>query len=117
LQILIEMKSKTPKWTKSELHIYILLLCANADLEETEVEIDFIRSKSDPKSFERIYKEFKEDSGKRTLKKIQRNIEMHSYSNMELMEFRKEIYQIFFSDGKFHRLEKNLDRILDNILY
>jgi Mn-dependent DtxR family transcriptional regulator len=111
------MGTKTPNWTKLELHIYILLLCANADSEETEEEINFIKSKSDPETFERMYKEFKDDSESRTLKKIQENIERHDYSTMELIEFRKEVHQIFTSDGKFHRMEKNLDRILDNILY
>lgn len=111
------MESKTPTWTKLELHTYILLLCANADSEETEAEINFIKSKSDPETFDRIYKEFHEDSESKTLKKIQRNIEQHDYSTMELIAFRKEVHQIFTSDGKFHRMEKNLERILDNILY
>jgi hypothetical protein len=111
------MESNTPIWTKLELHTYILLLCANADSEETEAEINFIKSKSDPETFERIYEEFQGDSEPETLIKIQRNIEMHDYSTMELIAFRKEVHQIFTSDGKFHRMEKNLERILDNILY
>lgn len=111
------MGTAKANWTKLELHTYILLLCANADSEETEEEINFIKSKTDQTIFDAIYKEFKADTEKKALKKIQRNIEQHAYSNMELIEFRKEVYQIFTSDGKFHRMEKNLDRILDNILY
>ncbi|MBT8262067.1 MAG: hypothetical protein KJO05_04535 [Bacteroidia bacterium] len=111
------MKSKTKHWTKAELHAYIYLLCADADAVITEDEMQLIRSKVNPDIFEKIYKEFKKDSGRKRLKKIERNIELHEYSQMELGELRKEMHQIFASDEKFHMKEQIIDEILDNILY
>jgi signal recognition particle GTPase len=111
------MKSNKMPWTKAELHAYIYLLCADADSVMTEEEMQLIRSKVDPEIFEKIYKEFKKDSGRKRLKKIERNIELHEYSLMELAELRKEMHQIFASDEKYHMKEQILDEILDNILY
>ncbi len=110
---------KTPKnpWNKAELQIYVLLLCANADSIETEEEINLIKSKTDPKTFKKMYKEFSGDTEDESLEKIQQNVHLHYFSNMELIEFRKEVNAVFFSDKKFNRMERNLDRILDNILY
>jgi hypothetical protein len=55
------MKNEQPKWSKEELKIYILLLCAKADWKETPEEMTLIRSKSNQEIFDRIYKEISED--------------------------------------------------------
>tara|TARA_R110002167_G_scaffold138910_3_gene326311 strand:- start:790 stop:1125 length:336 start_codon:yes stop_codon:yes gene_type:complete len=104
-------------WTKSELQIYILLLCANADEVQTEAEMNLIKSKTDPQTFEKLYQEFSGDTEDESLEKIHRNVQLHDYSNMELIAFRKEMDEIFFTDKNFTMMERNLDRILDNILY
>ncbi len=111
------MTFKPAKWTKIELQIYILLLCANADKEETDVEIHLIQSKVSKETFDKIYKEFHEDSNKRKLKKVGRNIHLHDYSYKELINFKKEVHEIFYSDGDFKMMERRLDMALDNILY
>ncbi|WP_033956038.1 hypothetical protein [Psychroserpens jangbogonensis] len=111
------MTSKSDHWTKLELQIYILLLCANSDAEETELEIRMIKSKVDIKTFEKIYEEYNNDSEEDHFEKIDDNIHQHDYNNMELAKFRQEAHDIFFSDGKFKMMEQNLNRILDNIMY
>jgi len=111
------MTTNNNQWTKLELQIYILLLCANADGEETEVEIEMITSKVDSNTFKKIYEEFSNDSENKRFEKIDDNIHHHDYNNMELAKFRQDIHEIFFSDGKFKMMEQNLNRILDNILY
>ncbi len=111
------MKEESSPWTKSELQIYILLLCANADSVETEEEINLVRSKTDKETFERIYAEFSRDTEEESLEKIQDNLVLHEYSHKELIELRKEMFEIFFSDKKFSMMENTLDKILDNILY
>lgn len=111
------MEQKAKSWTKTELQVYILLLCANADNDETEAELDMIRSKVSAETFDKIYKEFSNDSEEKRLKKIDRNVHEHTYSNMELIAFRREVYEIFFSDCSFTMMEKRLDWTLDNILY
>jgi hypothetical protein len=112
------MTSNNNHWTKQELQIYILLLCANADAEETELELEMIKSKVDVKTFDKIYEEFKADTDEEAqFEKIDDNIQQHDYNNVELAKFRKDVHEIFFSDGKFKMMEQNLNRILDNILY
>ena len=111
------MKHKAKDWTKTELQIYILLMCANADKDETKEEMDLIKSKAETKTFEKMEKIFRSDSEEKRLKKIDRNIHQHIYSVLELNVFQQEVYQIFFSDGKFTMMEKRLDWTLDNILY
>ncbi|HKK12490.1 MAG TPA: hypothetical protein VJ945_06635, partial [Flavobacteriaceae bacterium] len=102
---------------KAELQTYILLLCANADGHESEEELKMIKSKTDQETFERIYKEFSRDTEQEGLEKIDTAIHLHRYSIMEIAAFRREMYEIFFSDCNFTLMEKNLDRILDNIIY
>lgn len=111
------MTAKANKWTKEEFHTYILLLCANADSEESEDELNLIKSKVSTDTFENIYEEFKGDSEEERLEKVDDNIHLHDYTNIEMAQLRREMYEIFFSDCDFKMMERNLDRIFDNILY
>lgn len=111
------MKNKKPDWSKTELQIYIMLLCANADKKETEEELEMIQRNTSQKTFLKMYKKFHKHSKKKRLKKIETVIDNHDYSQMELAAFRREMYKIFFSDGRFSMLEERLDWTLDNILY
>ena len=111
------MTSKANKWTKEEFHIYILLLCANADSEETEEETELIKRKVSTETYEKIHNEFKADSEDKRIEKVDDNIHLHDYTNIEMAQLRREMYEIFFSDCNFKMMERNLDRIFDNILY
>ena len=104
-------------WTKAELHIYILLLCASSDNEQSEEEIELIKSKTDPDTFNRINEEFSKDSEEESLEKIAHKMHYYEYSNQEISELKKEIREVFFIDKNLSILEQNLDRILDNIIY
>lgn len=111
------MTLQTNKLTKKELQIYILLLCANADSEETEEELNMIKSKVDAETFERIYKDFGNATENERLERIDDNIQLHDFENIELAELRREMYEIFFADCDFKMMERNLNRIMDNIIY
>lgn len=111
------MTKETSHWTKTELQVYILLLSANADKDETNDELEMIKSKVELQTFLKIYQEFQADSEEERLQKIDTNIHLHTYSSMELIEFRTEVHRIFLSDHNFSMLEKRLDWTLDNILY
>ena len=111
------MKSEPQQWTKAELQIYILMLCANADSNITGEELALIESKTDKNTFNKISQEFSKDDEEESLEKIQDNLALHEYSHKELMALRKEMFEVFFSDKKFSQMENILDKILDNILY
>lgn len=111
------MKNQSTSWNKSELEIYIMLVCANADAVQTEHELSLIKSRSDTSTFEKIYKEFSQDSEEESLDKIDECIQFHEFDDMELAKFRRDIYELFMTDGIMDNQEANIDRILDNILY
>lgn len=111
------MKNKTQHWTKLELKTYILLLCANSDADETTEELELIKAKIGEDNFSKVYEEFSQDSEDESLDKIQDAVALHNYSHKELVELRSEMKDIFLADKKFMLKEKNLERILRNILY
>lgn len=111
------MNTKTNKLTKKELQIYILLMCANADSTESDAELGLIKSKVDASTFDKIYNEFSKANEDERLEKIEENVHLHEFTTMELAELRREMYEVFFTDCDFKIMERNLDRIMDNILY
>lgn len=111
------METEKTNWNKNELHTYILLLCANADDKESEEELNLIKRKTDATTFPKIYAEFSLDNEEVRLEKINRTVQQFNYSHMELIALRKEMDAIYFADQKYDMLERNLDKILDNIIY
>lgn len=111
------MNSTRTNWTKTELQIYILLLCANADSVQTEEEINLIKSKVDDDTFNKIFKEFSEDSEDDSLEKIEKNVATQEFSHKELVCFQREMHEVFFTDKNFSMMERNLERMLKNMLY
>lgn len=111
------MKNNYNNWTKEELKIYIMLLCAKADGEETPEEIELIKSKTTHETFDKIYNEFKGDKKKKSFRKIERAIGKHHYGAMELLTFRKEISEVYMADNILCKKERYLNQILDNIIY
>ena len=111
------MNTNQPNWTKIELEIYILLLCAKADSDITEEELNFIKSKVDIDAFNKIYSEFSEDSEEDSLEKIDDNVQQHDFSPQEIIEIKTNMKAVFFADKDFGMKEEYLNSILDNILY
>ncbi len=111
------MNLERKHWSKTELKIYILLLCANIDSEIKEEEISFIKNNTDLATFNRIYKEFCKDDEDTCFEKIEYAIGKHEFSHKELNILKKEVCEIFNSDDKFHLNERYLEKVLDNILY
>lgn len=111
------MKKELSQWSKEELKIYILMLCAKIDNVESKEEINLIKSKVDVKIFKKIYKEFSKDDEDTCFEKIEDVIGRHEYSHNEINELKTEVLEIFNSDRNFQNQERYLLRVLDNILY
>ena len=60
----------TKHWTKQEWQLYVMLLCANADNDQTESELALIQSKTEPAIFDKILAEFQSDSEEEHFRKI-----------------------------------------------
>lgn len=104
-------------WTKEEIKIYILLLCARADNVESEEELNLIKSKTNTDTYNKIYNEFCDDEEDVCFEKLEDGIRQHHFSTMELSELRTEIRQVFLADHKFTMMERRLDMVFDNIIY
>lgn len=111
------MTNKMTKWSKEEIKTYILLLCARADNQESPEEIEFIKSKTNADTFNKMYSEFCDDDEYVCFQKLEDSISQHHFSTMELAELRREIRQVFLADNKFTLMEQRLDKVLDNIIY
>ncbi len=68
------MKRQTNTWSKEYLQVYILLLCANADSNVSEEEINLIKSKTDLAVYDSVYNEFSADNENERLEKIDTDI-------------------------------------------
>ncbi len=102
------MSEYQTNWTKEELHIYILIYCANADFHEDKVEIDYIKSHLNADAYDRLHDEFMADSDYQTAQKIRTTLERHHYSKDEFQQIIEEMKGLFMSDGKEDILERNL---------
>ncbi|MEO6347790.1 MAG: hypothetical protein ABIO60_07755 [Aquaticitalea sp.] len=111
------MKDVKTHWSKKELKLYILMFCAKVDQVETAAEIELIKSKTDPETFDRLYTEFCGDDEDTCFEKIEDAIGKYPFSPREISEIKKEVMELFNSDKKFVMKERYLDRVLDNILY
>jgi hypothetical protein len=109
------MKEFDTNWSKEELKVYILIYCANANFSESEVETDFIKSKTRGNSFERIHDEFDKDDDYQSIQKIRLTLKKYGYSKDETGRLFKEMKELFLSDGKYDILEQNLFRGLNHI--
>lgn len=111
------MINTSKNWSKHELKIYILLLCAQADAVQSQEEINLIKAKTDNETFNSLYQEFKMDDEDTSILKIETSVGRHQFSHMELSDLKKEIHELFNSDDKFSAAERYLSKILDNIVY
>lgn len=111
------MKNALTKWTKAELKIYILMLCAKIDQNESAEEIVLIKSKTDDETYNKLYNEFSCDEEDGCFEKIEDAINHHEYSPKELHDLKQEILEVFHSDKKFVMKERYLETVFDNILY
>ncbi|MCB0444564.1 MAG: hypothetical protein R2812_08025 [Gelidibacter sp.] len=111
------MKAIKTLWSKNELKVYVLLLCANADGLLAEDEIALIKSKTVEETFSKIYNEFSKDDEATSFDKIEDAIGRHEYAHKELSQFKKEILDVFAADNKIHMKESYLAKVLDNMLY
>ena len=111
------MKNKRKSWSKPELEIYVLLLCANADNRESKEEINFIRKQAKEECFDKIYTEFSGDNEEEGLKKIENCVASHEYSHKELCDFQTKMKKVFLKDNRYGMMERNMERILNRIMY
>ena len=110
------MKTTKP-WTKNEWQLYVLLLCANADYDQTESELALIQSKTEPATFDKILTEFQSDSEEERFRKIDEHVQLFEFSPLEIKALKQEMLAIFSSDKYISWQEEKIAKILDNLVY
>lgn len=109
-------KKNTMKWTKNELVAYTLLYAANSNMEEDNKERNKIIEHVDMQTFQKIHDEFDADNDYQSIQKIQEGLKAHHYTKNDIEDLLKEVQEMFFADGKFDVMERNLFRSLKKIL-
>ena len=102
------MEEFITNWTKEELNLYILIFCANADFIESKGETDFLKLKSNETLFSRIHEEFDKDNDYQSIQKIRSTLDKFGYTKDEKDLLLREMKELFFLDGTYNILEKNL---------
>ena len=103
-------------WTKNELIAYILLFAANSDYDESNTERNVIISKVDMNSFQKIHHEFENDNDYQSIQKIITGIKTHNYTQNDIDQLLADLKALFFADGEFDVLEKNMFLFLKKII-
>lgn len=106
---------KTIDWTRDELVAYILLFAANSDFKEDNKERNVILSKVDRRTFQDIHDEFDSDNDYQGIKKIMVSLEQHNYTKDDIDMLLADIKILFFSDGEFNILERNMLKSLKRL--
>jgi uncharacterized tellurite resistance protein B-like protein len=101
-------------WTKEDLMVYTLIYCANADLHESKLEVEYIKSKILNSDYDALHHEFKADKDYQAFDKICSAIKDLKIDDTK--EIINEIMKTFNSDGKYSTLEQVLFKGLNKII-
>ncbi len=103
-------------WTKREFETYVLLYAAHCNFIEDKEERDFILSKVDEKTYNKVHTEVVIDNDLENLRKIQEYLSEDGYSQEDKESLIRDIKNVFFADGSVDILEKKVFNILKKIL-
>ena len=110
------MEETATKWTKKEFKAYLLLYAAMANYIESADEKEFILSKIDQETYNKMHKQIDVDNDYQAIQKIRQGYSDCGYSGRDLEVLMKEVKDLLYSDGKFDELERNLMMWLNKIL-
>jgi len=103
-------------WTKREFETYVLLYAAHCNFIEEKEESEYILSKVDEQTFNRIHTEVVLDNETENLDKIQEYLGENNYSEEDKELLIRDIKNVFFADGSVDILERKVFSILKKIL-
>ena len=103
-------------WTKREFETYVLLYAAHCNFIEEKQESDYILSKVDEQTFNKIHTEVVIDNETENIHKIQEYLKENDYSEEDKESLIRDIKNVFFADGSVDVLERKVFSILKKIL-
>jgi hypothetical protein len=103
-------------WTKREFETYVLLYAAHCNFIEDKEESNYILSKVDKQTFNKIHTEVVLDNETESLHKIQEYLKENNYSEEDKESLIRDIKNVFFADGSVDILERKVFSILKKLL-
>ena len=103
-------------WSKEEFKLYLLIYAAQANLVESDEELEFIKSRFNNESIDNIYQSVKDLND---FHRCQIIIDFIGNSNLtqdELDVMLAEVEEIFKSDGQFDVMEQQSFYMLKKLL-
>ena len=110
------MKNYATNWTKNEFLTYLFIYCMNADFQEVNKEVAYIKARTSGGDFDKMHDEFNNDSDYTTLQKISDTHTRLGYTSSHTEALFENIKELFLSDGKFYTEEQNILRGLKHLL-
>ena len=96
--------------------MYVLLYAAHCNHIETTEERDYILSKVDEETFNKMHTEIVVESDKENVDKIQQYLRENKFSQEDKNALIKDIKNVFFADGTVDVLERKVFKLLQKIL-
>lgn len=93
---------------EEEFHAYMLLFATHADFEDKESEKEFVLSKVDRETLERVKKLFDRQNDIQRIDTIRDSFHALGKSKNDLDALVKELTALFNVDGEFNQVEHNL---------
>ncbi|OSY89458.1 hypothetical protein WH52_02145 [Tenacibaculum holothuriorum] len=103
-------------WSKREFEVYVLLYAAHCNFIETEEERNYILSKVDEATYNKMHTEIVAESDHINLEKIKLYLRDNKYSEAEKEKLIRDIKKVFFADGTVDVMEKKVFGVLQKIL-
>ena len=103
-------------WSKEEFKLYLLIYAAQANLVESDEELDFIKSKFNSQAIDKIYQKVKKLNDFHRCQIIIDFIEKNNFTKGELDGLLVEVEEIFKSDGQFDIMEQQSFYMLKKLL-
>ena len=102
-------------WTKDEFLAYLIIYAAQINQIETEEEKEFIESRFDSKTLEKIYKEINSDNDYQRIQKVMVYTYQNNYLSQDLDDLLHEIKELLLCDGRFDATEQALYLYLEKM--
>lgn len=103
-------------WTKREFEVYVLLYAAHCNYIETNEESNYILSKVDEITYNKMHTEIVAESDHTNLEKIKLYLRENKYLEADKEMLIRDIKEVFFADGTVDGIEKKVFSDLQKIL-
>ncbi len=104
------------EWTSEEFKAYVLLFAAHSNYIETKEEREYILSKVNETTFNKVHNEIVNDDEFQSTEKIQKYIQFQKFSEEDKEQLIREVKEVFFADGSVDISEKKVFLYLKKIL-